>query len=167
MNRLFVFCVGVLLGLALTKGCRADTLVLHAATPHFSETNRYGERYNNINPGAGYAWNNGVTAGAYYNSYRNWSAYVGYQHQMTEELGVLVGVVTGYRKAAQKDGPFACAWINERQSDWACEQKWKRGDTKIGLLIAPSYRYRLASNWAVRASLPNFAGVHFTLERDL
>jgi hypothetical protein len=55
---------------------------------------------NNVNPGV-YVWmHNGMSAGVYYNSYRQWVRYAAYSHDITTytfgQLTLTVGVVHGY-----------------------------------------------------------------------
>jgi hypothetical protein len=57
-------------------------------------------RWNNTNPGVYARWGNGATVGAYHNSQRRTSAYVGWTGDwpLTERIsaGVTVGLISGY-----------------------------------------------------------------------
>lgn len=52
--------------------------------------------FNGINPGVYIKTESGLTAGAYYNSERHWSAYAGMTFHLHERFDVTVGGVTGY-----------------------------------------------------------------------
>lgn len=52
---------------------------------------------NNLNPGLGFDLRPDWRVGAYYNSYKDVSAYSLYIHPLTDRLRIGVGLVTGYR----------------------------------------------------------------------
>jgi hypothetical protein len=69
-----------------------ETWGLHLATAHA----RGG--YNDVNPGFYLRWNSGLTLGAYRNSERRNSAYVGWTFSDDQDrIALTVGAVTGYR----------------------------------------------------------------------
>ena len=56
-----------------------------------------GNLANNVNPGAYIRFDNGLTAGAYKNSLKRDSAYIGYTSQEWGRVSVTAGIVSGYR----------------------------------------------------------------------
>ena len=52
--------------------------------------------YNEVHPHIRYR-NDGIIAGAYYNSEEQISLYGGYRHELTEKVGVETTLVTGYK----------------------------------------------------------------------
>jgi archaellin len=65
------------------------------------------QRYNNVNPGVAWQFDSGVQLGAYYNSYREPTMYVAYEHMFNEHWGVLAGVGTGYESVSRVRGGIA------------------------------------------------------------
>lgn len=80
-------------------------LAIASVTVHADEVAAYGihigshhfpaYQYNNFNPGLYVRMKSGLTAGAYYNSERRPSAYLGYTHEWGR-FAVTVGAVSGY-----------------------------------------------------------------------
>lgn len=84
------------LSLALLSGtCNADTFGLHIGSQHYPA-----KEWNNSNPGVYYRSDSGLTVGAYYNSHRRPSVYIG-QQWSTElwgfEPSIAIGLITGYK----------------------------------------------------------------------
>ena len=90
--------------LIFAASAQAGEVVIHVGSYHSPSTYAYqGETvsYNNVNPGVGYRFDNGVVVGAYYNSYREPTVYAGYaplwQTPIQQlQLGGMIGVGTGY-----------------------------------------------------------------------
>lgn len=92
-TRAIVF-VAALLGLSMPAQASEDwTLGAHVASVHVPAL----KNQNNFNPGAYVVAPNGVTVGAYHNTMRKTSVYVGYLAHF-KYADVLVGGVTGYKK---------------------------------------------------------------------
>lgn len=85
--------------------------------------------YNGVNPGVYLHWRNGVTAGAFYNSYEHTSTYVGWLWHIDKanRFGVLFGAVTGYGSTAER--------------------------MPLAPLVAPSARWAVNDNLSARISL--------------
>ena len=75
-------------------GSQAQAIGVHLGSYHGGAAGM-----NNINPGVYYKADSGFTAGAYYNSHRRPSAYMGYTHEWGA-LAVTVGAITGYNRTA-------------------------------------------------------------------
>jgi hypothetical protein len=92
---------------------QADELVIHTGSYHADSSythevnywDQYGNylyttrnqvTYNNFNPGVGYKFNNGVSVGGYFNSYRKPTMYVAKEWMMVDYFGVIAGLATGY-----------------------------------------------------------------------
>lgn len=69
---------------------------VHIGSHHFPAY-----QYNNFNPGVYVRMKSGLTAGAYYNSERRASAYVGYTHEWGR-FAITVGAVSGYTMGREK-----------------------------------------------------------------
>jgi hypothetical protein len=83
-----------LLWAMLSPKAEAAELILHGPSHHFDSQ----AGYNNQNFGLGYAFDNNIVVGAYDNSIRRTSVYAGYVLRLTEHVGILAGVATGYEK---------------------------------------------------------------------
>lgn len=80
----------------IAMGAATETLgselVVHGVSSH-----RGGDsEYNNYNAGVGLRFKSGLIAGAYYNSYRNPTAYIGYEWMPLTYIGGFAAVATGY-----------------------------------------------------------------------
>lgn len=113
-------------------------LGLHSATLHWEHG------LNPSNPGLYYISTNGLTFGAYRNSYFKPSFYAGLTVETdSRRFAVSLAVVTGYE---HHNKPF-------------------KGP--LTPFLNPSYRLPVGEYGALRFSLPNFQGIHLSLERDL
>lgn len=74
----------------LASVTEAHTIGVHIGSQHFPNAT-----YNNINPGAYFKHDSGATVGAYRNSFRKASAYVGWTFEYGS-AAVTVGGITGY-----------------------------------------------------------------------
>lgn len=101
MNRLLV-----LLSSLFCAAANADDLVIHLGSYHSPATyyTADGEqRYNNVNPGLGYASGDGWIVGAFWNSYKEPTVYAGKQFLWNCGLqnlkcGAVIALGTGYEK---------------------------------------------------------------------
>ncbi len=84
----------------ITMGAATETLggelVVHGVSSHKGGDSSY----NNYNVGVGLRLNSGLIAGAYYNSYRSPTAYLGYEWMPTKYAGGFVAVATGYDRVS-------------------------------------------------------------------
>jgi len=90
----------IVIGLLACSTVGADQLDIIAASKHGVLVDLDATYdFNESNIGLGYIADNGVTVGAYNNSYRHTSVYVGYTvetHAKYLNVGVVSGLVTGY-----------------------------------------------------------------------
>jgi hypothetical protein len=135
------------------------TLGLHVATVHLPQA----DYLHNTNPGVYARLDNGITFGAYRNSFGRTSAYLAY----TYEYGfaaLTVGGITGYQ---MKDVP--CVGDRARMGYDYCYDGNSRG--AVGLLIAPSVRLPEVLGITPRITLlPQFSAkghtaIHLSIER--
>lgn len=82
---------GALAASLLLSEARADEFLIHGPSLHFNQG------HNNHTYGLGYQHQNWL-GGIYYNSERETSVYAGYRLGLVGELGLVVGVVTGYQR---------------------------------------------------------------------
>ena len=84
--------------------------------------------YNGVNPGVYLHWANGLTLGAFRNSYEHDSAYAGWLWHIDHEhrFGVLFGAVTGYGSTTER--------------------------MALAPLVAPSFRWGLGDGMSARVS---------------
>lgn len=68
----------------------AQTVGVHLGSQHYPSRD-----FNNVNPGGYVRWDNGLTIGAYRNSFEKTSVYVGYTAEWGW-LGLTGGVISGY-----------------------------------------------------------------------
>jgi hypothetical protein len=75
-----------------------QTVGLHTLSAHSASG------YNGVNPGLYALWPNGAALGAYHNSYRRNSTYVGWLWQIdrANRFGVLLGGATGYGSTTER-----------------------------------------------------------------
>ncbi|MBK6007089.1 hypothetical protein JJB11_13385 [Ramlibacter ginsenosidimutans] len=74
-------------------------LGIHLASLHSPARDRYGSRWNDVNPGVYLRWSNGITVGGYRNSEWRDSIYAGWTWARSVcGAALTVGVVTGYSK---------------------------------------------------------------------
>ena len=85
--RMYILLVVLLLSL----NTHAQELLIHGPSLHFNSG------HNNQTYGIGYQYQN-FLGGVYYNSERETSVYAGYRLGLVGELGLVVGVVTGYQR---------------------------------------------------------------------
>jgi hypothetical protein len=78
----------------ITAAATAVAVGVHIGTYHFES-----HGYNDFNPGV-YVRVDNVQVGTYYNSHRRGSVYLAYSINITDNVDVLVGGVTGYNKTA-------------------------------------------------------------------
>ena len=87
------FIALVLLSPTWSKALEApQSIGLHTLSVHSASG------YNGINPGVYAIWPNGVTGGAFYNSYERNSVYAGWlwRFDAAQRFGALLGAATGY-----------------------------------------------------------------------
>lgn len=94
-----VVLFALLIGLATCADTRADilpeTVGIHAVSWHEKDG------MNNVNPGIYGRWDNGFTAGTYYNSERRQTFYAGWTFaDSSDTFAVTVGAATGYMRAS-------------------------------------------------------------------
>lgn len=94
----------LLRGAVIAAMAVATSTAMHADTiktvgVHIGSVHLPAQDFNNANPGLYLRTESGLTAGAYYNSERRMSAYAGYTQEWGP-VGVTVGVITGYKRAA-------------------------------------------------------------------
>ena len=141
----------------------AQTVGLHLISGHTSGG------LNNINPGVYVRFDNGLTAGAYRNSYSRNSVYLGYTEETSAtdrlSLAVTVGVITGYQR---EEWAGTCLDGHVTTGTETCYLG--RGG-KVGLMFVPSVAYR-SGDYAVRiglipnASTKSIRAVHLMAERS-
>jgi hypothetical protein len=136
----------------------AQTVGLHLVSGH-----EHGG-LNNINPGVYVRFDNGVTFGAYRNSYKRVSTYLGYTAEVFADrvsLGVTVGAITGYQRIS---GPQFCPKGNHEAPGFPCFHEGKR----VQVMFVPSIAYH-AGDYAVRLGIipraKEFADAHLMIER--
>jgi hypothetical protein len=139
----------------------AQTVGIHLVSAH-----QHGG-LNNINPGVYARLDNGVTVGAYRNSYKRTSAYLGYTAETFADrvsLGLTVGAITGYQSIS---GPQFCPEGNHEAPGFPCINEGKR----VQLMFVPSIAYH-GGEYAVRLgiiprpSTKDIAAVHLMFERS-
>lgn len=85
----------------------ADEFIVHTGSVHTksSYVNAEGEsvKFNNANVGVGYRFDNGIAVGTYYNSYRQPTAYIVGELDLTVRFKLQFGVATGYKIVNGKD----------------------------------------------------------------
>lgn len=86
-----IWLLGIFAGYMIHPRCMADTFGLHVASIHAPRHD-----LNNTNPGLYFRSDSGLTMGAYLNSYRKTSAYIGYTHEWGD-FALTAGVISGYR----------------------------------------------------------------------
>jgi hypothetical protein len=77
----------------------ADELLVHTVSMHTAATyESKGENvpYNNLNLGIGYRTDSGWSAGLYFNSYKQPTAYIAKEFMLRPWIGVVIGAGTGY-----------------------------------------------------------------------
>ncbi|GAB3252732.1 hypothetical protein [Chitinimonas naiadis] len=81
----------------------ADGILIHGFTYHGKRhyEEQQGERvverrYNSVNPGFAYRFDNGLTLGTYRNSYYRWSVYGAYTYMFTDNFGAFAGYASNY-----------------------------------------------------------------------
>ena len=117
---------------------KAQTLGIHVASAHFPQRN-----YNNVNPGIYYRDSSDITLGAYYNSERKTSFYLGYTlDNETYPVSLTVGAITGYKRA--KVLPLVVPSLHSGKIF---------GENRVRLSLIPRIGY-------------NPAVIHLSLERD-
>lgn len=85
-----------IVAMALMGKSNAQTLGLHVGTVHEKAG------FNDSNPGAYIVFNNGLTAGTYFNSISRQSNYIGYTvKDSTDTFAVTLTAITGYRPDPQ------------------------------------------------------------------
>lgn len=89
----------LLILLVLASAVQADIIGLHLASTHNPARNQSGEEFNNFNPGAYIQRDNGLTAGAYYNSDKHYTVYAGWTTPEWNRLSLTMGLATGYTPA--------------------------------------------------------------------
>ncbi|HEY9101970.1 hypothetical protein [Chitinimonas sp.] len=82
----------------------ADELFLHGLTYHgrrhyeeFRDNQWTTRHYNEVNPGVGYAFDNGLILGTYRNSYYKQSVYGVYRYMFNDNFGVFAGYASNYQ----------------------------------------------------------------------
>ena len=78
---------------SLLNHAQAQELLIHGPSLHFNEG------HNNQTYGVGYQYKD-FLGGIYYNSERETSVYGGYRIGLTDNWGVIVGLVTGYERCS-------------------------------------------------------------------
>lgn len=68
-----------------------------------SEKIRVYTKYNNVNLGVGYRFDNGISTGVFYNSFEKASLYVSKDFMYNDNFGVFIGGATGYKSFKNKD----------------------------------------------------------------
>ena len=99
ITRIAVCLLALILMGALNPALGQELLVHGVSSHRHGDTN---ERYNNYNLGLGIRTDTGLVAGAYYNSYRKWTAYVGQEWMPVPYAGVFAAVATGYDTVADR-----------------------------------------------------------------
>lgn len=97
-----VWTIVGLTGLVLQPAAKAVTLGVHLASVHMVKE---GDQ-NNFNPGLYVKLDSGITLGAYHNTLRRTSVYLGWtgEHELGYgSVGVVVGIVNGYKQKVWYD----------------------------------------------------------------
>ena len=89
VDYLTAFLAGALIYSLFFGKAEAQEVLIHGPSYHFNEG------HNNNTYGLGYQYKN-FLGGVYYNSERETSIYAGYRIGLTDNLGVVLGAVTGY-----------------------------------------------------------------------
>lgn len=140
----------------------AQTVGLHLVSVHDSEG------MNNFNPGVYARFDNGVTVGAYRNSFRRNSVYLGYTLETSAtdrfSLAMTIGGITGYQKRT---------WYGVCRDGYVTkglDRCYEGHGRFINPLFVPSAAYR-ADGYTIRvglipnASAKSIRAVHLMAER--
>lgn len=82
-----------------------DSIGVHIGSVHSSKIDPVANKpWNNSNPGVYARWDN-IVVGTYYNSIRKQSLYAGYVYQVTDNIDVVIGAVSGYNGPGYRAKP--------------------------------------------------------------
>jgi uncharacterized membrane protein len=88
---------------SLAMSAQAGEIIVHTASVHTEKMYALGnetKELNNVNVGIGYRNDDGLTVGAYKNSYYHNTVYITQDLMYNEYVGVVVGASTGYKVAS-------------------------------------------------------------------
>lgn len=113
----------------------AAELLVHVGSIHanrkYLHTSPDGDsfrEFNNVNIGLGYRFKNGWSVGAYLNSYNHSTAYAAYEYKLSDSIGVVAGLASGYKYTSNMTlTPMAALVYRTRATN----------DTSLNVMLLP------------------------------